>query len=219
MTAPNQIASPRLEQWLQRATKCLSNDSRATVRTEIQDHYETGCDQAMAGGATRYEAESIALLALGDPAHANRLYRRSLLTSSEARLLSQGRSETRLICSRPVLKTIFLSLPAVAFLAGLAAFFMKANSLAGFLVPIALCLSVMVHGPFFPIYTPLRSRIYRGLKWAALSALFVLVMLALGWKNSWLGISCIWTVGWVEWTRFSIRRKLPINQWPRHLHR
>jgi hypothetical protein len=207
-----------LESWLVRATKCLSAESRAMVRAEISDHYEASREEAIAGGAALYEAEAMALQTLGDPARANRLYRRSLLTSSEATLLSKGRSESRFICSRPILRNMFLALPGAAFLAGLIAFVMKANDLAGFLLPAALCLSVLLHGPFFPVYTPVRSRIYRGLKWTALSVLFALVMVVLGWQNSWLGVSCIWMVGWVEWNRFLIRRKLPINQWPRHLY-
>lgn len=207
-----------LENWLTRASKCLSQDSRARVRAEILDHYEASRDEAIGGGATLQEAEAIALRALGEAAEANRLYRQSLLTSSEAKLLRNGNWEARAVCSRPSLRWILLAVPVAAFLAGAIAWLRGATHLAAELLPIGLCLSVLLHGPFLPIYTPLRSRIYRGFKWAALSVLFLVAMWPLGWSESWLFFGCLWVVCWIEWRRFSIRRKLPIGQWPRQLH-
>ena len=207
-----------LEQWLMRASKCLSAESHTRVRAEILDHYEASRDEAIGNGATLLEAEAMALRALGDPGRANRLYRQSLLTSSEAKLLRQGNWEARAVCSRPVLKWIVLGLPVAAFLAGIIALLRGATHLAAELLPIGLCFSVLLHGPFLPIYTPLRSRIYRGFKWAALSAIFLMAMWPLGWSESWLFFGCLWMVVWIEWRRFSIRRKLPIGQWPRQLH-
>jgi len=208
-----------LDQWLARATKCLSQESRTTVRAEIQDHYEAGRDEALSQGASPHEAETIALRALGDPARANRLYRRALLTGSEAQVLAQGRWESRLVCSRPLLRGAFLALPAIVFIAGLTAWFLKANSLAGSLLAAGFCLSVLLHGPFFPIYTQPRSRIYHAIKWTALTVLFTFLMLTLGWKYAWLGTYSPCIVAYAEWKRFSIRRKLPASQWPRHLYR
>jgi len=206
------------EKWLMRATRCLSQESRARVRSEIKDHYEASRNDAVANGATLPEAEAIALRALGEPTEANRLYRQSLLTSSEARLLREGNWEVRAVCSRPVLRWFVLTLPVVVFLAGVLALFGGANHVAAGLVPVSFCFSMLLHGPFLPIYTPLRSRIYRGFKWAALSAIFLMATWPLGWSGSWLFFGCLWTVGRIEWTRFSIRRKLPIGQWPRQLH-
>jgi hypothetical protein len=208
-----------LDQWLTRATKCLSQESRTTVRAEIQDHYEAGRDEAISHGASPHEAEAIALRALGDPARANRLYRRALLTGSEAQVLARGRSEARFICTSPLLRNAFLAMPAIALLAGLIAWFLKANSLAAFLLPVGFCLSVLLHGPFFPIYTQPRSRIYHAIKWTALTVLFSLLMLTLGWKYAWLGTYSLCITAYAEWTRFIIRRKLPASQWPRHLYR
>jgi len=37
-------------------------------------------------------------------------------------------------------------------------------------------------------------------------------------KFSWLLIASSWPVVWVEWTRNSIRRKLPVARWPKHLY-
>ena len=35
---------------------------------------------------------------------------------------------------------------------------------------------------------------------------------------SWFLISCLWPLAWTEWVRASIRRKLPVASWPRHLY-
>ena len=207
-----------LEKWLTQASRCLSQESRVRVKAEIVDHYEASRDEAIASGAALPEAEAIALRALGDPRVANRLYRRSLLTSGEARFLRRGTSEVRAVCSRPFLKWVVLASPVAAFVSGVIAWLWGANRLAAELLPIGICLSILLHGPFLPIYTPLRSRIYRGFKWAALTALMLISMVPLGWRESWLGLSCLWVIVWIEWTRFSIRRKLPVGQWPRQLH-
>ena len=37
-------------------------------------------------------------------------------------------------------------------------------------------------------------------------------------KWSWLLFSCLWPLAISEWTRASIRRKLPIAAWPKHLY-
>ncbi len=181
-----------LEQWLMRASKCLSAESHTRVRAEILDHYEASRDEAIGNGATLQEAEAMALRALGDPGKANRLYRQSLLTSGEARFLRRGNSEVRAICSRPFLKWLVLGSPVAAFVSGIIAWLWGANRLAAELLPIGICLSILLHGPFLPIYTPLRSRIYRGFKWAALSVLFLVAMWPLGWSESWLFFGCLW---------------------------
>jgi hypothetical protein len=48
-----------------------------------------------------------------------------------------------------------------------------------------------------------------------------MLLLAFGpdaFKWSWLLISCFWPFAWIEWTRMSLRRKLPVAQWPKHLY-
>jgi hypothetical protein len=47
-------------------------------------------------------------------------------------------------------------------------------------------------------------------------ALMAVLVLAFQW--SWLLIACLWPVAQVEWTRISIRRKLPVAKWPRQLY-
>ena len=63
-----------LDCWLQEATRGLSNDSAAQVRTEIQEHYHSAREAAMSGGATEDEANRIVLTALGDPKIVNKQY-------------------------------------------------------------------------------------------------------------------------------------------------
>src|SRR5262252_10650921 len=84
-----------LDNWLEQATLGLSKDSAAQVRREIEDHYESAREAAIATGATAEAAERSGLSALGDARTANRQYRRVLLTSSEARLLSDETVEAR----------------------------------------------------------------------------------------------------------------------------
>jgi hypothetical protein len=69
-----------------------------------------------------------------------------------------------------------------------------------------------------PINTPSRGRLYRAVKWAALVGALAIIFGPDTLKMSWLLISCLWPVYWVESTRMSIRRKLPVAQWPRHLY-
>jgi general stress protein YciG len=41
-----------LDSWLKQATRHLSKESVAQVRTEIREHYESAREAAMSGGAT-----------------------------------------------------------------------------------------------------------------------------------------------------------------------
>lgn len=206
-----------LEQWLTRATRCLSAESRTTVRAEIQDHYEAGRDEAISRGASSHQAGTIALRALGDPVRANRLYRRALLTKDEARLLKEGKWEARVVHSSRLVRWTMLALPVSVFLAGLVAFFMNTRPIPAVLVGISLVLSVLLHGPFLPIYTSTRSRIYRICKWIVLIAFFA-AMVPMARSEAWVLLGSFWLAAWVERIRYSIRRKIPITQWLRHLY-
>jgi hypothetical protein len=72
--------------------------------------------------------------------------------------------------------------------------------------------------PFLPVYTPWRGRLFRVVKWVLLLGMFGLAFGPDPLKWSWLLFSCLWPLGWIEWTRVSIRRKLPVAEWPRHLY-
>src|SRR5438105_4171203 len=103
-----------LDNWLKQATRCLSADSVAKVRTEIREHYESARETAMSDGATADEADRFAVTALGDAKAANFQYRNVLLTSTEDRMLREGNWEARVVCSRPGLKWLLLALSLAA---------------------------------------------------------------------------------------------------------
>jgi hypothetical protein len=206
--------STELELWLKQATRHLSKDAAAQVRTEILEHYESAREAAMSAGSMSNSADRLAVTALGDARIANRQYRHVLLTSTEAKLLGDGNREERMVCAYPWLKGLLLAIPAVALLASLA-FLLKGKPDAAMgLLEGAVGLAVWSATPFLPIYTPWRGRFLRLVKWAVLLAALWMV----GFQWSWLFISCLSWMAWMEWTRISIRRKIPIAQWPKQLY-
>ena len=81
--------TPDLDCWLEQATRRLSKDSAARLRTEIQEHYQSAREAAISGGASQGEANRMALIALGHAKTANKQYLRVLLTASESGTLSK----------------------------------------------------------------------------------------------------------------------------------
>jgi hypothetical protein len=207
-----------LEQWLRQATRCLSQESAAQVQREIRGHHDAECEAAKSRGANAEEADRMAVAALGDAKAANRQYRKVLLTATEMRMLRSGNREARAICSRPWLKWTLVMAPVVAWVAALAFFMRGQIASARALALGGTALSLVFAGPFLPVYTTSRARVYRLAKWTLLAATFCLAFGADALKYSWLLASCLWIPVWTEWTRFSIRRKLPVNEWPRQLY-
>jgi hypothetical protein len=207
-----------LETWLKQATRHLSRDSAGQVRTEIQEHYESALEAAMSGGSTSDEANRLAVTALGNAKAANRQYRNVLLTSAEARLLREGNWEARAICSRPWLKWLLLAMPVAALIAAAALFLAGAIDVARVLLVGGIGMGLLFTVPFLPIYTPSRGRVFRFVKWFVLIGMLGLAFGPDALKWSWLLISCLWLVARIEWTRVSIRRKLPVAEWPKQLY-
>jgi hypothetical protein len=205
-----------LETWLKRATRHLSKDSCAQVRSEIQQHYESARETAITGGATSEEADRLALRDLGDAKTANCQYRSVLLTSAEARMLREGNWEARAVCSRPWLKRLLLAVPGAALFISATLFFGGRITIEWPVLVSGVCL--LFAAPFLPVYTPSRGRVFRIVKWIVLLGMFGLAFGPDTLKWSWLLFSCLWPTAWIEWTRVSIRRKLPVAQWPRHLY-
>ena len=205
-----------LDVWLEQATRRLSKDSTAQVRGEIQEHYQAAREAAVRSGATDEEAERQAVRDLGDAKTANCQYRRVLLTTGEARVLREGNWEARAVCARPWLKWTFLVVPAAAFYLTTALFLR--GSIPGVWVWLMGAVGLLLAGPLLPIYTPGRGRVFRVLKWLVMLGLIGMVYGAEWLKWSWLLFSCLWPMAWVEWTRVSIRRKLPVAQWPKQLY-
>jgi len=208
-----------LDNWLERATRGLSKESAAEVRREIGDHYESARETAMAAGAAAEAAERSALIALGDAKAANRQYRRVLLTSSEAWLLREGSSEAKALCTGnswfrwPVL---VLSLFALA--AGAAWYRAGAGSLGRLALAIGIGAGFWLAVPLLPVYTPVRGRVFRGVKWLVQAGTLVLAFGPGAFRMSWLIVLCLGSLAWTEWKRAAIRRKLSVPQWPKHLY-
>jgi hypothetical protein len=157
-----------LDGWLNQATRHLSKDSAAQVRSEIQEHYESARDAAASSGATGDEAARSALATLGDAKAANRQYRKVLLTSSEARMLGSAKWESRAVCSRTWLMWLFRAMPVAALFAAVALFRAGESTLA----PAVILMGLLCVSPLLPVYTPARGRVFRFAKWAALAAIF-----------------------------------------------
>lgn len=206
------------ETWLAQATRHLSRDSAAQVRSEIREHYDAAKESAMERGSSAEEGDRVALESLGDARAANRQYRQVMLTSGEARLLGEGNWEARAICSRAWLKWSLFALPAGALLAGIGFSVAGASALARVLLVGGLGLSVLMAATVLPVYTPARGRVYRAVKWAILAAILVVAFWPALLQWSWLLFSCAWPMVWAEWARASIRRKLPVEKWPKQLY-
>jgi hypothetical protein len=218
MTTYNMENGAALETWLEKATRCLSSASAAQVRSEIQEHYESAREAAMSSGATANEADRLALTALGDAKAANRQYRSVLLTSAEARLLREGNWEARAVCSRRWAKWLLLALSAAALIAAAGLFLIGAKDGARVLLAGGIGMGLLFSAAFLPVYTPSRGRIFRRVKWVVLIGMFVLTLGPDALQWSWLLISSLWPLAWIEWTRVSIRRKLPVAAWPKQLY-
>jgi hypothetical protein len=205
-----------LESWLKRATRHLSKDSVVRVRTEIQEHYESAREAAMSGGATAEEADRMAVTALGDARTANCQYRNVLLTSAEASMLRTAKWEGQAVCSWR--KWLLPAGPGVALFAAAACFLAGATGPARVLLVGGIGMGILFAAPFLPVYTPARGRVFRQVKWGVLISMLLLAFGADALKWSWLLASSLWPMAWIEWTHVSIRRKLPVAEWPKALY-
>ncbi len=203
-----------LDTWLRQATQRLSRVSAARVRSEIQEHYESVREDSMKeGGATAEEADRLAMTALGDAKAVNCQYRSVLLTSAEARMLREGDWEARAVCSRLWLKWMLLAMPLATLGTALAWFLTGSSEAAQVLLAGGIAMGLMFAAPFLPVYTPGRGRIFRIARCTLLLAVFWVAF-----QGSWLTFACLWPLAWVEWTRASLRRKLPVARWPKQLY-
>jgi hypothetical protein len=200
-----------LETWLAVATCGLSTESAAQVRAEIGEHYASAREAALNEGTTGDDADRRALDALGDARTAAYEYRQVLLTKAEAKLLRQGNWEARAVCARPWLKGLAISLPLAVLAAGVASH--SPYAIAG-----GVAVGFLLAAPFLPIYTPARALVFRWARWTVVVATIVLLLGPNALKWSWLLFACLWPMAWVEWQRMSIRRKLPVADWPRQLY-
>ena len=150
-----------LDYWLNQATRGLSKDSAAQVRSEIREHYESAREAATTNGATPEEADRFAYRALGDGEDANDQYRRVLLTAAEAKILGEGNWEARVLCSRRWIRWVLGAIPLAALLASATLFFTGSVSAARVLAIGGAGMGLFFAAPLLPIYTRSRSRIFR----------------------------------------------------------
>ena len=92
--------SADLGRWIKAATEGLAEFSREEIRREITSHYEEARQGHVGDGLDDASAHAAALADLGDPAAANRGFRRSHFTEKEWKLVV-GLSRTRFVL-RPV---------------------------------------------------------------------------------------------------------------------
>ena len=223
MTIPSttpalQTLSEGLETWLKQASRRLSEDSAVQVRTEIWEHYELARETAMGEGVSAQDADRMALQALGDAKMANCQYRNVLLTSAEARMLRQGNREARAVCSHLWLKLLLLAMSGAALFTANEFFLRGDLALARALFAGSIMIGLIFAAPFLPVYTPARSRIFRSVKLVVMLCTLVFAFGPDALKWSWLLFSCVWVMARVEWMRVSIRRKLPVAEWPKQLY-
>lgn len=194
-----------LDQWLSIATKGLSHESIAKVRSEIWQHG----DDALAAGQDP-------IAALGDPAIANRAYRKVLLTAGEARILGrQCRKVSSPEPKRPI-AWILLTIPVLLLDAGILTALYGLLPVARLCFGMALVLGPILISPYLPIYTPVRSRWFRAAKWIC----FLAGIASLGPKPSfWFtsGLGFLW-LAYLDVLQMRIRSKLPPAQWPKQLY-
>jgi len=207
-----------LDGWLGVATRGLAADSIAQARREIGEHYESAREAAIANGCSAEEADRVAIRALGDAKTANCQYRKVLLTSGEARLLREGKWEAQAVCSRPWLRWLMIAVPVVLVEMAAVLYFRGRVGVARDLLFAGIGMSPLFAAMLLPINTPLRGRVFRFGKWAVMTAAMLLLLGPEVTKWSWLLLCCFWPVAFTDWTRASIRRKLPVVDSPRHLY-
>jgi len=133
-------------------------------------------------------------------------------------MLREGSWEAHAVCSHSWLKRLVLAMPLVMVSGAIALSLTDHAEVARGVFFLGLGMSPLVAAILLPINTPSRGRVFRYVKWITMTGAFTMLLGPDTLKWSWLLISCLWPVAWTEWTRASIRRKLPIKAWPRHLY-
>jgi hypothetical protein len=199
-----------LEQWLDAATRGLSGSAATRVRAEIGEHYASALESAVAVGIDSIEAERRAVAELGDAKTANREYRRVLLTQKEADLLRDS---------------TFMAAPhhwiGVLLWAAMVVYAVSVRNSA-FIYFIAWC-AIEPALRSVRISSIRTGWIVRVCRWVAVAACYAsLINAAPEYSRNLLTLvsSFVFVIGahvHMEYRLFVIRRKLPIEQWPRRL--
>ena len=203
-----------LAAWLDTATRKLSTASAARVREEIQGHFESALEEAMAAGATAERACRSALASLGVAKAVNRRYRRVLVTEWEATLLERAQRADR--------SWYFSRMGLVARLCVWGAFLF-------FGVAQENPMLVLVTGGYLAVcgYRLLPARHMRiggpVLRWVGTPVGVFMVFVIAGQPDVRVAAAAIFilwggAVARAHWGRMRLRRKLPVAEWPRTLY-
>lgn len=207
-----------LEKWLEVATRGLSTESVARVRAEISDHYELAYEAAIANGANAEQADSAVIAALGDAKSENREYRRVFLTVWEQRLLDSMRGKfPSLPPWRVKLGKALAAILMIEALGIMATLLYKDPSRAPVLFFWIPMIAIPLIARVLPISTPTRGRMYRVAQWGLLLA-GALIAIIFGAKYSAGFAGVFLSMAYFQRTYASIRRKLPLSQWPKQLY-
>ena len=197
---------PTLEHWLDVATKGLCESAAERVRAEIGEHYASALESAVKRGVDSVEAERHAVAALGDAKTANREYRRVLITEREENLLSSlGWGSRRRQFGIMVLWA--LPLIVIRFWTSEADYILAALVTQGVLQTI-------------PISSVRAAWVVRILRWAVMAAFYATLFARMLPKGMFPAVVMLWmplVMAYHEYKLCVIRRKLPVEQWPRRL--
>jgi len=218
MTMPKKIDS--INDWIGVAACGLSKDAWVRVREETYAHYESAREESLREGASEEHANAAALSSLGNARTANKQYKKIHLTEWENKLMRQDECSTRALGKRPYL----LIVPLILMCAAVAGFAINPGQATLLLLAGAAGLCFVFGAPFLvPINTPLKGLIYRTIRLTWLVAMIWFAYGIDGRSESWamffsMGVPVLWILTWLEWSRASTRRKLPISEWPRSLY-
>jgi hypothetical protein len=200
----------RLLDWIGRATRELSHESRIRVEQEIRDHFESARDDELVSGNSEDVAYLLALNSLGDPEAANKAYRKVHLTQAEDEVL-------RSLKNSPTFGrgyTVFMfCLGLYCFAGGILEIFYTHNG-AAILSGIVYILIALT-----PSIQRKRSLMWPNVYFGTLMICCVGILYLI--DNLFFQISAMFlTVVFVErvWPKLKLRRelrrKLPVEKWP-----
>lgn len=199
---------PPLEQWLSVATRGLCESAAELVRAEIGEHYASAIESAAMGGGDPRDAERVAIDALGDAEIANRQYRRVLLTEREEDVLRGFTSR-----GGQLWRGTWIVLSAVLLVVVPSSTLGVAKYTCAFILLDALLRMVPVGsiraGWFVRILRWVNSLVFYTM-WFASTLAFAKFAAVL------IPVFAVGTMH-MEYRLFVIRRKLPVEQWPRRL--
>lgn len=215
---PKKIES--INDWITVAARGLAKDAWVRVREETYAHYESAREESLRQGASEEHANAAALASLGNARAASRQYKKIHLTEWETNLMKQDECATQALGRRPYL----LVVPLALMCAAVAGFTINPGPATLLLLVGAAGLCFVFGVPYLvSINTKLRGLIYRTIRLTWLVAFIWFAYGIDGRNESWalffsMGVPVLWILAWLESSRASARRKLPIAEWPRSLY-